>query len=84
MIHSSRYFTYDNYSLSNFPDMRVAVDSRDMYEVSIIGNRQLLEEKIVGRPAPYFYGFEDQPLTLNFIVALEKPKRVSELRPFFQ
>lgn len=84
MIHSSRYFTYDNISLSTFPDMRVGVDSNDMYEVSIIGNRQLLEEKIVGRPAPYFYGVDDQPLTLNFIVALEKPKPVSEIRSFLR
>jgi len=84
MIHSSRYFTYDNISLSTFSNMRIGVDSNNMYEVSIIGNRQLIEEKIVGRPAPYFYGFEDQPLTLNFIVALEKPKPVSELRSFLR
>ena len=84
MIHSSRYFTYDNISLSTFPNMRVAVDSKNMYELEIIGNRQILEEKIIGRPAPYFYGFEDQPLTLNFIVALEEPKTVSDLRSFFR
>lgn len=84
MIHSSRYFTYDNISLSTFPDMRIGVDSSDMYTAGIIGSRQLIEEKIVGRPAPYFYGFEDQPLTLNFLVALEHPKQVSELRNFLR
>lgn len=84
MIQSSRYFTYDNISLSTFPNMRVGVDSNSMYEMNIIGDRRLIEEKIVGRPAPYFYGFEDQPLVLEFIVALEQPKPVSELRSFLR
>lgn len=84
MIQNSKYFTYNNISLSSFEGMRIGTESSNMYSVNIISERRILEEKIVGRKAPYFYGVDDDPLTLEITVALEKPKPISELRQFFR
>jgi phage-related protein len=84
MIQNAKYFTFNNRSLSEFDGLRIGNESNDMYSVQIISNRRLIEEKIPGRKAPYFYNIDDDPLTLQITVALEKPKLVSELRPVFQ
>jgi phage-related protein len=84
MITNSIYFTYNNISLSSFEGMRIGTESNEMYSVQIIGDRVLREEKIPGRKAPYFYGYEDSPLALSITVALDRPKPISELRGFFR
>lgn len=84
MIQNAKYFTYNNISLSSFENMRIANDSSDMYGVQIIGSRQIIEEKIPGRQAPYLYKVDDTPLTLSITVALEEAKPISELRSFFR
>lgn len=84
MIQNAKYFTFNNISLSSFEGMRIGNESSDMYAVQIIGNRQLIEEKIPGRQAPYLYKVDDMPLTLQITVALENPKPISELRSFFR
>jgi hypothetical protein len=84
MIQNAKYFTFNNRSLSTFEGMRIGNENNSMYSVQIISNRRLIEEKIPGRKAPYFYNVDDDPLTLEITIALQQPKRVSELRPFFQ
>jgi len=84
MIANSKYFTYNNISLSTFEGMRIGTESNEMYGVQVISERVIFEEKIPGRKAPYFYGIDDQPLTLEITVALEKPKPISELRQFLR
>lgn len=84
MIENAKYFNFNDRSLSTFEGMRIGTESTSLYAVQIISNRRLIEEKIPGRQAPYFYGVDDDPLTLEITVALEKPKLISELRPFFQ
>lgn len=84
MIQNAKYFTFNNRSLSTFEGMRIGTEDNNLYSVQIISNRRLIEEKIPGRKAPYFYNVDDDPLTLEITVALEQPKLVSELRPFFQ
>jgi phage-related protein len=84
MIENAKYFNYNNIDLSSFGDMRIGTESNDLYGVQIIGERVLFEEKIPGRKAPYFYGIDDTPLTLNITVALERPKPISELREFLR
>lgn len=84
MIQNSKYFTYNNISLSSFAGMRIGTESGDMYAVNVINERTIFEDKIVGRKAPYFYGMDDSPLTLEITVALETPKPISELRQFLR
>jgi hypothetical protein len=84
MIHSAKYFTYNNRSLSEFADMRIGTLDSDMYAVNIISNRNIIEQKIPGRKSPYLYNLDDEPLTIEMTVALERPKAISELRPFFR
>jgi len=84
MIQNAKYFTYNNISLASFTDMRIANEGADMYGLRIIGNRQIIEEKIPGRQAPYLYKVDDTPITLEITVALENPKPISELRSFFR
>jgi phage-related protein len=84
MIQNAKYFNYNNIDLSSFSNMRIGNESGDMYSVQIIGDRSLREEKIPGRQAPYFYGYEDSPLSLSITVALDQPKPISELRGFFR
>lgn len=84
MIQNAKYFIYNNTNLSSFTGMRIANEGADMYGVQVIGSRQLIEEKIPGRQAPYLYKVDDQPLTLQITVALDQPKPVSELRSFFR
>lgn len=84
MIQNSKYFTYNNIDLSSFTGMRIGTESADIYAVNVINERTIFEEKIVGRKAPYFYGMDDSPLTLEITVALEKPKPISELRQFLR
>lgn len=84
MIQNAKYFNYNNIDLSTFDGMRIGNEANDLYAVQIIGNRVLREEKIPGRQSPYFYGIEDTPLSLNITVALDRPKSISELRPFLR
>jgi phage-related protein len=84
MIQSAKYFNYNNIDLSSFPSMRIGNENNDMYALQIIGDRSIREEKIPGRQSPYFYGYEDLPLTVNITVALEQPKTINELRSFLR
>jgi predicted phage tail component-like protein len=84
MIQNAKYFNYNNIDLSSFPSMRIGNENNDMYALQIIGDRSIREEKIPGRQSPYFYGYEDSPLTVNITVALEQPKNINELRSFLR
>lgn len=84
MIQNATYFNYNNLSLSSFEGMRIGNENADMYGIEIIGERVIFEEKIPGRQSPYFYGIDDNPLTLQITVALEHPKPISELRAFMR
>jgi hypothetical protein len=84
MILSAKSFSYNGINLSSFEGMRIGNENNDMYPIQILGSRSLREEKIPGRPAPYLYGFDDGPLSINFTVALSQPKQISELRSFFR
>lgn len=84
MIHNAKYFTYNNRSLSEFAGMRIGTLDSDMYAVNIISNRNIIEQKIPGRKSPYLYNLDDDPLTIELTIALERPKAISELRPFFR
>lgn len=84
MILSAKSFSYNGIDLSSFDGVRIGTENSDMYPVTVLGSRVLREEKIPGRPAPYFYGVDDSPLTINVTLALSQAKKVSELRPLFR
>ena len=68
MKKGSSYFTYDGINSQSF-NLVVSPNERGLYKEKIIGNREVREEKIEGRPAPYFFALEELPLDFSMSFA---------------
>ena len=63
-------FTFANVNSYIYDIGNVGNASGGLFRESFIGNRSIREDKIEGRPAPYFYGVEELPLSFNVSFAM--------------
>lgn len=63
-------FAFDNYTSPQGDVLNVTLDN-DMYDENIRGSRAIIEDKVQGVEAPYFFYVDDEPLEFEVNFAFE-------------
>ena len=58
-------FTFAGTNGSIYNIANASISTGGLFRENFIGNRNIREDKIEGRPAPYFYGVEELPLSFG-------------------
>ena len=63
-------FTFAGTNGNIYNIANVSTSTGGLFREAFIGNRNIREDKIEGRPAPYFYGVEELPMSFNVSFAM--------------